>query len=154
MAWCLTAPSYYLNQRWLIISKVWWHSTEGKRCSSCSMYLCRLDMTLKMTIWRIQPHLKWTNELKGCLIWFKFIQVYTKVNLGKETIYWSRFVWSQKVYLFILPWKCMDTRHRTNMIKTIDQISRASRASLRAGICDNLLRELSQNSHTFSSHII
>ena len=27
MACCLTAPSHYLNQRWLIISKVQWHSS-------------------------------------------------------------------------------------------------------------------------------
>ena len=29
MACCLTAPSHYLNQCWLIISKVSWHSFEG-----------------------------------------------------------------------------------------------------------------------------
>ena len=28
MVCCLTAPSHYLNQRWLIISKVPWHSSE------------------------------------------------------------------------------------------------------------------------------
>ena len=27
MAWCLTAPSHYLNQCWLIITKVEWHSS-------------------------------------------------------------------------------------------------------------------------------
>ena len=30
MACCLTAPSHYLNQCWLIISKVGWHSFKGK----------------------------------------------------------------------------------------------------------------------------
>ena len=29
MACCLTAPSHYLNQCWLIISKVQWHSSDG-----------------------------------------------------------------------------------------------------------------------------
>ena len=29
MACCLTAPSHYLNQCWLIIIKVLWHSSEG-----------------------------------------------------------------------------------------------------------------------------
>ena len=29
MACCLTAPSHHLNQCWLIISKVQWHSSEG-----------------------------------------------------------------------------------------------------------------------------
>ena len=30
MACCLTAPSHYLNQYWLIISKVEWYSSKGK----------------------------------------------------------------------------------------------------------------------------
>ena len=30
MACCLTAPSHYLNQCWLIISKVEWHSSKGE----------------------------------------------------------------------------------------------------------------------------
>ena len=29
MAWCLTAPSHYLNQCWLIISEVQWQLYEG-----------------------------------------------------------------------------------------------------------------------------
>ena len=29
MACCLTTPNYYLNQNWLIISKVIWHSFES-----------------------------------------------------------------------------------------------------------------------------
>ena len=29
MASCLTAPSHYLSQCWLIISKIQWHSSEG-----------------------------------------------------------------------------------------------------------------------------
>ena len=29
MAFCPTTPSHYLNQCWLIISKVLWHSSEG-----------------------------------------------------------------------------------------------------------------------------
>ena len=29
MAWCLTAPSHYLNQCWLIITDVLWHSPKS-----------------------------------------------------------------------------------------------------------------------------
>ena len=36
MACCLTAPSYYLNHCWLIISKVQWHSPEGNFTSDTS----------------------------------------------------------------------------------------------------------------------
>ena len=51
MAWCLTAPSHYLNQCWLIISKVLRHSSEDiiirrfedtnqKKCLSLSQPQC------------------------------------------------------------------------------------------------------------------
>ena len=29
MAWCLTAPSHYLNQFWLMIGEVLWHSPDS-----------------------------------------------------------------------------------------------------------------------------
>ena len=29
IAWCLTAPSHYLNQYWLVITEVEWHSSES-----------------------------------------------------------------------------------------------------------------------------
>ena len=29
MAWCLMAPSHYLNQYWLTIIKIRWHSSQG-----------------------------------------------------------------------------------------------------------------------------
>ena len=35
-ACCLTAPSHYLNQRWLIISKVQWHWSEANFTRSTS----------------------------------------------------------------------------------------------------------------------
>ena len=37
MACCLTAPSHYLNQCWLIISKVYWHSNIHIRAISQEM---------------------------------------------------------------------------------------------------------------------
>ena len=39
MAWCLMAPSHYLNQCWLIISKVQWHSFYQKYVSHQSLKL-------------------------------------------------------------------------------------------------------------------
>ena len=42
MACCLAAPSYYLNQCWLIISKVLWHSSEGiiiRRSEDTNQYI-------------------------------------------------------------------------------------------------------------------
>ena len=37
MACCLTAASHYLNQCWLIISKVHWHSSEGNFAKDTSV---------------------------------------------------------------------------------------------------------------------
>ena len=55
MACCLTAPSHYLNQCWLIISEVLWHSPEGNfTWNAQDIYPWPL---------RLHPHLPGTNEL-------------------------------------------------------------------------------------------
>ena len=62
MPCCLTAPSHYLNQCWLIISEVLWPSAKG----------FIIDMILKITHFRLQLHLPGTNELMlstHCLTW-------------------------------------------------------------------------------------
>ena len=61
MACYLMAPSLYLNQYWLIISEVLWHSPEGNFTGDAKDIL---DMSLKITDLRLQPHLPGVNELK------------------------------------------------------------------------------------------
>ena len=74
MACCLTAPSHYLNQFWLIISKVLWHSPEENFIGhSKEIYP---DMTLNMTNSRLQPHFPGANELEK-KIEFNIMVVYT-----------------------------------------------------------------------------
>ena len=53
MACCLTAPSHYLNQCWLIISEVQWHSSQGTfiidtspSCVTC----CWPEQTVEQTV--------------------------------------------------------------------------------------------------------
>ena len=56
MACCLTAPSHYLNQCWLIISKVLWHSSEG--------IIMRISKTrLKIPFLELHPDLPGANKL-------------------------------------------------------------------------------------------
>ena len=59
MAWCLTAPSHYLNQCWLIISEFSWHLLSSgqfhRKCSKKSF----LDVSLKIINWLISPWTKW-----------------------------------------------------------------------------------------------
>ena len=61
MAWCLTAPSHYLNQCWLIINEILWHSfTWGWFHRKFSRYL------ILIWIWKVsilQPNLPGVNEL-------------------------------------------------------------------------------------------
>ena len=60
MACCLTAPSHYLNQCWLTISKVLWHSSEGItiRSEDTNQW-----MRLKIAFLKSPPDLTGTNEL-------------------------------------------------------------------------------------------
>ena len=51
MACCLTAPSRYLNQCWLIISKVHWHSSEGNFTRNQYWRYLSLIWVLKLPIW-------------------------------------------------------------------------------------------------------
>ena len=49
MAWCLTAPSHYLNQCWLITGEVPWHSSQGiihRWCSNIMWYFMQPCMTI------------------------------------------------------------------------------------------------------------
>ena len=61
MACCLMAPSHYLNQCWLIISNVLWHSSEGiiiQRSQDTNQYT-----RLKIEFFKSHPNLPGANEL-------------------------------------------------------------------------------------------
>ena len=65
MACCLTAPSHYLNQCWLIIHEVSWHSSEGNFTGpaqdSYPWYKFE-NYQLKMTA--RSPSAQWINSLR------------------------------------------------------------------------------------------
>ena len=46
MAWCLTAPSHHLNQCWLIISEVLWHSRDSNFTKNNSDIYCWNEFNL------------------------------------------------------------------------------------------------------------
>ena len=66
MACCLTAPSHYLNQCWLIISQVLWHSPEDNLIGIARDIYPWYQ--LKITDRRLQLHLPGANVLKSCLL--------------------------------------------------------------------------------------
>ena len=64
MACCLTAPSHYLNQCWLIFSKVQWHSVEGNltRDSSPFNHENKLENYLSKILFK-SPRGQWVNRM-------------------------------------------------------------------------------------------
>ena len=66
MACCLTTPSHYLNQCWLIISKVQWHSSEGNFVSdtAATIHKKKLDNYLSK-IKSKSPRGQWVKYTKG-----------------------------------------------------------------------------------------
>ena len=60
IACCLTAPSHYLNQCWLIISEVQWHSYLGNFTRDASTIN---HWNLKITCLKFHPNFPRANEL-------------------------------------------------------------------------------------------
>ena len=72
MACCLTAPSHYLNQCWLLSSEVLWHSPESNftasgQASKSVWRVWKQNYTLKITA--TFPRHQWVN----CTFFFQFV---------------------------------------------------------------------------------
>ena len=65
MACCLMAPSHYLNQCWLIISKVFWHSPEGSLIGYSQKNLMWENYSNELN----QIHQSITNEMVLLMQW-------------------------------------------------------------------------------------
>ena len=66
LACCLTAPSHYLNQCWLIISKVLWHSSAGDFIRDTSATI-HYKFSLKFTFLKFKfksPRGQWVKIIK------------------------------------------------------------------------------------------
>ena len=68
-AWCLTAPSHYLNQSWLGINEILWHSFQG------NIYMSTQDIkpqvVLEMYTFEITatfPREQWVKAPCGCSV--------------------------------------------------------------------------------------
>ena len=66
MVCCLTVPNHYLNQCWLILTEVLWHTHEGNVTGNVQ----EIFQSLKITNLRLQPHLPVANELTRELLWY------------------------------------------------------------------------------------
>ena len=62
MAWCLTAPSHYLNQCWFTFSKVHWHSFEYILQEMIELSITKISW--KITFLKFLWNLTGANQLK------------------------------------------------------------------------------------------
>ena len=109
MACCLTAPSHYLNQCWLI-SEVMWRSCEDNFTRDKSL----TKISLKITSLKFFPNLPGPNELK----WHPFIHDIC-FSTNKEATKFCHFFYSRQHYLHNLSlssntWFC--AAHRSNIL--------------------------------------
>ena len=88
MAYCLTAPSHYLNQCWLVISKVLWHSSDGivMRRSEDTNQQNKIENYIFRIAFR-SPRDQWVNHYYHNMIhWITFKSPWLKFH--KITITW------------------------------------------------------------------
>ena len=90
MAYCLTAPSHYLNQCWLIIRKVQWYSSEDNFTSNISAinHWNKLENYLYKSPLKT-PRGQWVNKGGPLMMSFK---------IANEFL---RNLWSPPVLIFI-----------------------------------------------------
>ena len=122
MACCLTAPSHYLNQCWLIISEIPWHSSQVIIIKSINKTI------LKIAVLKWHPGLPGANELikyvvhlpnlfggksaNICLVawfpyWFNFLKcgndAFTNEKKREQLQHWL-------ILLFSCQWNLSETR--------------------------------------------
>ena len=94
--WCLTAPSHYLNQCWLIINKVQWYLSKSNFTQEIPQP-SSLKLTWKLLIYNFISNLSGANELNHRSSWarmdnyipYKSKSVHDDVIKGKHfPCYW------------------------------------------------------------------
>ena len=73
MKCCLTAPSHYLNQCWLMISEVLWHSTDSNFTEK-TLKLFIIEINLKFVNLRLESNPPGVHEITPSVITWYCIQ--------------------------------------------------------------------------------
>ena len=85
MACGLTAPSHYLNQYWLPISKVMWHSTESNLTVHSLAIILYSDFEIDIVMLYVNITFCWTWYLKNKLPFRKKCFVYTTASVRNSS---------------------------------------------------------------------
>ena len=92
MACRLMAPTHYLNQCWLLINEVLWHSPEKYFQRVPKLVFC--TMSVKITLLKLLPHLSEDNELNAfepvCFKWYHKKKIHSTL---KKLVLVLQFWW-------------------------------------------------------------
>ena len=123
MDWCLTAPSHYMNQCWIPMSEVLWHSHESNFIASVQATI--LLLSLKILLWKLLPHLTRAKELtcylKHSSTGIRGIQ--NDQNCSHQHGHCWLWVMSSSMFLR-LRWLCIFINDRMTSFKMADEILR------------------------------
>ena len=136
MARCLTAPSHYLKQYWLIINMALWHSPEDRvPLDMFVISITKFCMRIKYLKWH--PHLPGDNELTHwgrvthiCVSKITIIGSDNGLSPGQcwNIVIWTKFQWKfyRNSYIFIqenafenVIWKMADILCRPQCVKVV-----------------------------------
>ena len=114
------------HQCWLIISEVLWHSHEDNSTGNAQdIYPWSLDMNLKITTLRLQPHLPGASELMVSREYIN-IEVISAASIGCRTIIGTSSVkdwpWQQERWH-----KIIDALEITTFLTSAPEISHGTR---------------------------
>ena len=93
MVWCLTAPSYYLNRCWRIISKVQWHWAISHEITQPLI----IKIRLKIMCLNFHTNLTGVIELMTPEEWiyeyeYKYALILTRLLFCPDYLYWPFWV--------------------------------------------------------------
>ena len=115
MACCLTAPSHYLNQGWLIIREVLWHSQEGNFTGIAEdIYLWyAFDNYQFNTLRPIQNGCHFADDHFKCILLNETIWILINISLKFVP---KSHIYNIPVLVQIMAWHRLGTSHYQNQL--------------------------------------
>ena len=93
MAWCLLAPSHYLNQSWLVISESQWHQSEHISQEIPQALITLISFKIHCKISFKSPRGQWVNICVKLYLCYTYRQIYTYIDSLSPYLNKVRWQW-------------------------------------------------------------
>ena len=93
MAWCLLAPSHYLNQSWLMISESQWHQSEHISQEIPQALITLISFKIHCKISFKSPRGQWVNICVKLYLRYTYRQIYTYIDSLSPYLNKVRWQW-------------------------------------------------------------